>query len=301
MTDIRLLTAARYTLGEGIRWDAQQDKLWWVDIAQSLLCCHHLPSGQAQHWTLPQRVCCFAMTNTPGVFILGLAKSLARFDSTNGALTLLAEVEADNPATRINDGCTDSAGHFVFGTMHEYGPEPLGRIYRFTSQGQLQRMALPPVTVANSIAFSPDGQTMYYCDTPSARILMCNYNAHSGAVDGLRTFAELGHNSPPGYPDGSTVDAAGCVWNAEWGGQRITRYAPDGGMLEHISLPVSQPTCLTIGGQAMDTLFITSALIGLSNQQRSREPQAGAVFQLSLPGLRGLPAVLYPAANSTGA
>ena len=293
MVDIRLLSPTRCTLGEGILWDEQQEKIWWVDIQQSTLWSHHPASKQEQHWVLPQRVCSFAMTSTPGVFILGLAKQLVRFDSRNGALTLLAEVEAGLHSTRINDGRVDRAGNFVFGTMNEDGPEAIGHFYRFTTSGQLQRLALPAVTVANSIAFCPDGKTMYFCDSPTRRILMCDYDADSGAVDRLRVFAELDHTQTLGYPDGSCVDATGHLWNAEWGGRCITCYTPDGQVQQRVSLPVTQPTCLTFAGPDLDTLYVSSAYIGLSEQQRANDANAGAVLQLTLPGLRGLPEARY--------
>lgn len=297
MLDIQLLSPTRCTLGEGILWDEQQEKLWWVDIQQCRLWSHHPSSGQEQYWILPQRVCSLAMTTSPGVLILGLAKQLVRFDSRNGALTLLAEVEAEHPATRINDGRTDRAGNFVFGTMNEHGPEAIGRFYRFTTSGQLQHLALPAVTVANSIAFSPDGKTLYCCDTPTRRILKGNYDADSGAVDQLRVFAELDQAS--GYPDGSAVDAAGCLWNAEWGGKGITCYTPDGQVRQRVALPVTQATCLTFAGPQLDTLYVTSAHIGLSGPQRTNEASAGAVLQLTLPGLRGLPEARYCATDAS--
>ena len=61
-------------------------------------------------------------------------------------------------------------------------------------------------------------------------------------------------------PDGSVVDAEGCLWNAQWGAWRIARYAPDGSLDRVIELPVSQPTCPAFGGPDLNTLFIKIAL-----------------------------------------
>jgi sugar lactone lactonase YvrE len=75
-----------------------------------------------------------------------------------------------------------------------------------------------------------------------------------------------------------TVDADGCVWIAHWGGARVTRFTPRGDVDGAIALPVSQATSCAFGGAALDTLFITSAAIGLDDAARAAEPLAGGLF-----------------------
>jgi L-arabinonolactonase len=177
--------------------------------------------------------------------------------------------------------------------MHEGGPEPTGSFYRFTPMGALQRLALPHIAIANSIAFSPDGETMYWCDTHSRRIHACDYDGQTGEVANIRVFADLrgqdADGAHKGSPDGSIVDADGCLWNAEWGGNRLTRYAPDGRVLARMSVPASQPTCPAFGGEALDTLYLTTARDGLSAHRLAEDVNAGATFQLVVPNVRGLP------------
>ncbi len=293
MTTATTLSDLRCTLGEGIVWDDALRVLWWTDIQESLLWQHDPATGQERQWPLPQRVGSFVLTDEPGVLILGLAKNIAHFDTRTGTLTLLAHVEPDNPTTRVNDGRADRSGNYVFGTMHEGGPEPTGSFYRFTPMGTLQRLALPHVAVANSIAFSPDGGTMYWCDTHSRRIHACDYDGQTGAVANIRVFADLrdqdADGAHKGSPDGSTVDADGCLWNAEWGGNRLTRYAADGRVLARVSVPASQPTCPAFGGEALDTLYLTTARDGLSAHRLAEDVNAGATLQLAVPNVRGLP------------
>jgi L-arabinonolactonase len=293
MTTATLLSDLRCPLGEGILRDDALGVLWWTDIQESLLWRHDPATGQERQWPLPQRLGSFVLTDEPGVLMLGLAKHVARFDTRTHTITLLADVEPTNPTTRVNDGRADRAGNYVFGTMHEGGPEPTGSFYRFTPLGVLQRLALPNIAIANSIAFSPDGATMYWCDTHSRRIHACDYDGQTGEVANIRVFADLrdadSGTAHKGSPDGSTVDADGCLWNAEWGGNRLTRYAPDGRVLAHVPVPASQPTCPAFGGARFDTLHLATAREGLSAQRLAEDVNAGAVFQLTVPNVRGLP------------
>jgi L-arabinonolactonase len=83
-----------------------------------------------------------------------------------------------------------------------------------------------------------------------------------------------------GYPDGLTVDSEGYIWNAHYDGWRVTRYAPDGRVDRVIELPVQHVTSLTFGGPDLRTLFVTSASMRLSDEQRAAQPEAGHVFAI---------------------
>ncbi|MET0332267.1 MAG: SMP-30/gluconolactonase/LRE family protein [Dyella sp.] len=286
---LRALTDERHDLGEGVLWDTELAVLWWTDIHASRLHQHDPASGAHHSWPLPQRLGSFALTAQPGVLLLGLERQLARFDSRSEALELLAEVESQLPTTRINDGRCDRHGNFVFGSMNEDASiQPIGSFYRYTASGHLQRMELPKVAIANSIAFSPDGATMYFCDSPQRRIMACDYDGLSGATSRLRVFAELASDGAA-VPDGSTVDADGYLWNAQWGGGRVVRYAPDG-RIDHI-VPVTprQPSCVSFAGPTLDQLCITSARRGLDGANAFD----GAVLYGSAPRSRGLPEARY--------
>jgi sugar lactone lactonase YvrE len=90
------------------------------------------------------------------------------------------------------------------------------------------------------------------------------------------------------FPDGSTVDAEGYIWNAQWGASRIVRYSPKGEEDFILPLSVSQPTCVAFGGPQMDRLFVTSAHQGLSGEALVAQPEAGnlLVFQTDVQGIQ---------------
>ena len=187
-------------------------------------------------------------------------------------------------STRINDGRCDRQGRFVFG-MFNRAPEPVGHFYRVDQDLRIEQLALPPATVANSIAFSPDGRAMYYTDSPTRIIFRVDYRA-DGTLGEPQPFVRLGKDE--GFADGSTVDAEGGLWNAQWRGSRVVRYDASGAATHRIDLPASQLTCPAFGGAALDRLFVTSARIGLDEETLRREPAAGGVFELDADA-RGLP------------
>lgn len=288
-------------LGEGILWCAQRGILLWTDIKGALLWMHRphvsencsdTAAARTHAWSLPDRLGSLALCES-GQLLLGLAKGLyvADFDADIdelASLTLLAPVEAHETRTRINDGRCDRAGNFVFGTTNEHGArEPIGSFYQYSARHGLRRLDLGGVGIPNSLCFSPDGNTLYYCDSRQPRILQCDYDAASAGVANCRTFVTL----PPeaGSPDGSTVDADGCVWNAQWGGARVVRYAPQGRVDRVIQLAAQNPSCVAFGGPRLNQLYITTARDELSDQALQQVPESGGVYRWSEPGLRGLP------------
>ncbi len=277
---MELLVDAQNALGECILWCDRTQQLWWTDILGRTLWRHAPASGTTRHWDMPERLASFALTGDNQRLLLGLEKRLAWLDWNDGSIHTIIEVDADRPGIRINDGRCDRQGRFVFGTMNETPQRaPLGHFYRLDHALQLERLALPPVAIANSICFSPDGSIMYFCDSLDGAIRSCSYGDRLGQD---RLFVRL---PSAGEPDGSSVDADGCLWNAQWGAGKVVCYAPDGSVKLALALPVSQPTCPALGGPGLGQLFVTSAATGLS----APEPGAGGVFHQVLQGVTGLP------------
>jgi L-arabinonolactonase len=284
MTDqAQLVVRGGNALGEGIVWSPAHHEAQWTDIHGKGFWSFNPSTGAAKSIELPERLCCFAPLGGSQL-LAGFASGLARYDLASGARTNIAAIEADLPTTRLNDGKVDRQGRLVFGTMDESKrAEPIGRVWTF--DGSRARVLFDGVRISNSIAFSPDGRRMYFADTPERVIWVFDYDVDSGDVSNRRVFVEVAADH--GYPDGSAVDAEGCLWNAEWGGGRVTRYAPDGKIDKTIALPCSQITCCAFGGANLSTLFITSARGGLDDAKLAAEPEAGATFAVDV-GVSGL-------------
>ena len=270
-------------LGEGIVWSPAHHEAQWTDIHGKAFWSFNPSTGSARSVALPERLACFAPLGGSRL-LAGFASGLARFDHASGDRDEIAAIEADLPTTRLNDGKLDRRGRLVFGTMDESKDErPIGRVWSY--DGAAPRVLFEGVRISNSIAFSPDGQRMYFADTPQRVIWRYDYDNDSGEISNRQVFVEVA--AAHGYPDGSTVDADGCLWNAEWGGGRVTRYTPEGAIDRIVSLPCSQVTCCAFGDANLSTLFITSARGGLDETKLKAEPEAGAMFAVDV-GVKGL-------------
>jgi len=278
-----LVVDCRCTLGEGIVWWAERRSLLWTDIEQSTLWMRRIDDNVTQKWPLPDRLGSFAICES-GRLLLGLAKNLAFADlvAHDGAALHIEPVMPIDPAlprNRINDGRTDRAGNFVFGTMNEAQDAPAGSFYQYSTLHGLRRLDVGGVVIPNSICFSPDGRTMYFCDSPDARIRQCDYDADSAQVSHVRNFVRLNEGS--GLPDGSIVDRYGCVWNAVWGAGLVRQYDATGRLMSEIPIPSKNVTCVAFGGEALDELFVTSSRQEMTEQELATTPSSGSVFRVA--------------------
>ena len=107
-------------------------------------------------------------------------------------------------------------------------------------------------------------------------------------MNNLPINREVFYTPPIGTPDGLALDTAGNLWVAIWDGSRVVQLSPDGEELAQILLPVSRPTSVAFGGLKMRTLYITSASVDLSEDEKSAQPYAGALFSVEV-GAKGLP------------
>jgi sugar lactone lactonase YvrE len=283
-----LLIDAKCELGEGSVWDAGRARLWWTDIDGRAIWRFDPVATEVARFSPPDRVGFLAICAS-GRILLGCAKALylAEIDGSALKATKLTDLETDLPTTRTNDGRADRSGNVVFGTLDEQHPRtPIAGFYQYSAARGLRRLALPNCRVSNSICFSPDGRTMYFADTPTNVIRCGDYDADAATVANVRDFATLGPTD--GHPDGSIVDGDGCLWNAAWGGAIVRRFTSDGRLDRVVEIPTKNPTCPAFGGADLATMYVTSSRQQHTPEELARMPQAGGVFAVQIPGVRGI-------------
>ena len=267
-------------LGEGPIWVAREAALYWVDIKGRKI--FRLRDRELTEWPTPLRVGSLA-PRTSGGFIAGTEDGIAHIDPAADRFEILSDPDAQYPNNRFNDGKVDRRGRFWAGTMDDSERESTGTL--FVVDQQLQPTPVDrEYKVTNGPAFSPAGDIMYHND--SARQVVYAFEiGPDGVPANRRVFLQFGPGE--GYPDGMTVDSEGCLWIAFWDGWCVRRYSAAGAWLETIRMPVARPTSCAFGGLDLDRLYVTSASIGLDEEARAVQPNAGGLFMV-IPGPRGL-------------
>lgn len=262
-------------LGEGVIWDHQASKIWWTDIQQRQLYRYDPETKELDQWSTPERLCCFAPLATGEGLACAFESGFAFYQPPTGNLDWIKKLEEDNPATRFNDGRTDRQGRLWSGTMVEGENAPYkGSLYCLHQDLSVSK-TLGGLSIPNSLCWSPDGATVYHTDTPTQRINKYSFDTRKGTLDDAKLFAKTDRGC---FPDGSIVDAQGYLWNAQWGGGKVVRYAPNGKVDLEVQVPTMQPSCVAFGGRGLNLLIVTSAYQGMDSATRAQQPQAGHLF-----------------------
>jgi sugar lactone lactonase YvrE len=278
-------------LGESPFWHPAEQCLYYCDIPAHRLQRWDPATGELRHWQFETDVASAAPFRD-GSLILAMRDGLWRFDPASGRRTRLA-VPPYNPAEqRFNDGKCDPQGRFWVGTLHDRR-EPQASLFRHgLAPGVLQTM-LGGLTVANGLAWSPDGRTLYCSDT-TAHTIYAFDTGPSGDIAAQRVFARFPVKQPGqdlarygGRPDGAAVDEEGCYWVAMFEGQRLLRLSPRGEVLRDSRLPVRCATMPCFGGPLMKTIYLTTARHQRPDAELAAQPLAGCVLAMDVdtPGL----------------
>ena len=283
MAAVREVYAAKDKLGEVPVWDVAEQALYWVDIEGRRLRRFDHTSGKVDEWIFPERICSFALRERGGL-ICALASGLIFFDPATGRIDCIARPEAHIPRNRFNEGKCDRQGRFWVGTMDDRLSEHTGALYRVDVDLTITQVETG-IGISNSLAWSPDEKTFYFADTMDSAIHAYDFDRDTGAISRKRLFAST--KGSAAAPDGSTIDAEGFLWNAQWDGWRLVRYAPDGKVDRIVDLPVQKPTSCMFGGPDLKTLYVTTAIWDLEGEALSRQPLAGSLLAIDVevPGL----------------
>ena len=258
MFQLEKLTTSNAELGEGPMWDADSQQIIWVDILKGQINQVDLNGNIGIPVLLDEAVGAVAQTES-GNLIAATPSGLVDIEKSK----IVCQLPNQDPNLRMNDGKADPSGRFVGGTMTFGDPEPkAGSLWSFGPEGV--QCILDGVTISNGLDWSDDGKSMFYIDTPTQRIDSFDYDLDTGRIGNRRTLIEIPVSM--GSPDGMCVDAEGGIWVALWGGGSVIRIV-DSKIVEIIEIPTPQVTSVAFVGADLDQLVITTASIGLKEQQ----------------------------------
>ncbi|NYH44691.1 sugar lactone lactonase YvrE [Micromonospora jinlongensis] len=286
LTEPTIWSTDRLELGEGLRW--VDDRLVLVDLLAGRLLETDgdapTPLRELRRLDVPLGAVA-PVAGRPGDWLAaaGTGITLLTADEPRPVADLVGD--AAEP-TRMNDAVADPHGRFWAGSMTYAAVPGEGTLYRLTP-GAAPVPAVTGLTIPNGPAFDAAGTTMYLADTPRGEIDRFTVDPATGELSAREPFLRI--SSADGGPDGMTVDAAGHLWIALWGGSAVRRYRPDGTLDREIRLPAKQPAGICLGGPELRRLFVGTARVGLD----TAGPADGALLavDVEVPGL--------PAAGAT--
>ncbi len=273
------------TLGEGPVWDAEQQRLVWLDILPGLVHRFDPATGGGYVFGVGKPVGSAGLRHGGGL-VLAVEDGFALLDPGWQRLDQVVYVEHPGPRAWFNEGKCDPAGRFLDGTMAYDLTPGAGSVYRLGADLAITKL-FGGVTISNGLAWTADGATLYYIDSPTQSVDAFDYDTETGRLGNRRRVVDI--PAAAGLPDGMTIDTDGCLWVALYGGSAVHRYTPDGRLDTVLSFPASNITCPVFGGPGLDMLYVTSARDGLDERQLAAQPHAGALFAAAA-GARGLPA-----------
>jgi sugar lactone lactonase YvrE len=269
-------TSHQTQLGEGTRWDDRYQELLHVDILAGRVFRHKINDDGAlspvQIHEVPGTVGAIAPIESDEGWLLAAGRTIS-YLHPGGKLRLIAQVAPE--ATRMNDAACDPQGRFWAGNLADDQHRGGGSLYRLDRNGRAELM-LDGLTIPNGLGWSPDGRTMYLADSGPGVIHAFSFDAEQGTIAEDRLLVDVPDEI--GTPDGLTVDAAGDLWVAIYGGGRVQRYAPDGSLREELFVPAEQTTCCAFAGPGLHRLYVTTATENWTNERRRAEPGAGLVY-----------------------
>jgi len=276
-------------LGEGALWNPLNNTLLWIDIEGKKLNVYNPEKKSNKTIGLDKRIGTVVPVDEKNVLV-ALKDGIYQLNTETEELEKKASPEPKRPGNRFNDGKCDPSGRFWAGTMSLNGDEKQGALYRIDADFSVKIM-IDSVSISNGIVWSSDRTKMYYIDTPTKKVMAYEYDDESGEITNPKVAITIPDSL--GFPDGSTLDAEGMLWIAMWNGHCVSRWNPrTGELLQTIDIPALNVTSCAFGGDNLDVLYVTTASIGMNDEQKAAYPDAGKLFVVK-PGVKGVKASVF--------
>ncbi len=267
-------------LGEGAIWNYKTNEFYWIDIEGKKLHIFSPTNKENKTITMPCRIGTVVPTDKENKAVVALEDGVYVVDTKTEELSILSDVESDKVENRFNDGKCDPNGNLWVGSMHLKQEKGKANLYRVNQEGGSKKM-LEGVTISNGIVWTKDNKTMYYIDTPTGEIKAFDFNTTTSTISNARVAVKV--NVEDGFPDGMAIDENDMLWVGMWNGNAVAQYNPKTGeLVKKIKVPAHNVTSCAFGGENLDELYITTATVDMTEDEKKQFPLAGSVFKVKL-------------------
>lgn len=269
--------------GENPLWDIAEQVLYFIDNTGKKAHRFDPATGRTRSWEFPGVITTLVLRKNGGA-VVTLRSGIHFFDFDSGALERIMPI-GDPPPFVFNDGKVDRRGRFVIGASTAKFQNPVndGGLYSLDANHKLTRLD-SDIHFSNGPCFSPDGRILYFADSWRRTIYAYDYEMDTGVATSRRPFVVTGELG--GLPDGATVDVAGNVWVAIYGGGKVASYRPDGQLDRVIDMPVKLTSSVMFGGPELNQLYVTTIAHGSMGEPV--EEGAGDLYVIEGLGVHGI-------------
>ncbi|CAG0924835.1 unnamed protein product, partial [Notodromas monacha] len=152
---------------------------------------------------------------------------------------------------------------------------------------------IPGLSQTSGMAWAPDDRTLYMIDSAETCVFAYDYHAKTGSLANPRAIFDASKFGNGVALHGMTIDNDGYLYIGIYGLGRVIIVDPESHQLVgYVCLPTPYVTGVTWGGEALDTLYVTSAA---RQADLTSHPTSGSLFQvtdLDAKGFRNLKAHL---------
>ena len=281
MRQAKLLVRSQNILGEGAWFDFKTQTLIWLDIFGQKINKLNVKSGEHKIWAVPKPVTTIVPAEKGG-YVLGMIDGIYHIDDAFHTLNPIPGLNVDFTSHRCNDGKCDPQGRFWIGIMELEGKKGDGALH--IADGKSCMLGWDALDVPNGIVWNSKGDTVYFTDTIEGEIYRFDYR------DGNLSNKQTIYKATEGMTDGMAIDEEDMIWVAVWGSGKVFRIDPSTGKtVDYVEVGVPNVTSAAI---ADGKIYITTASIGLTEEELAKYPESGGLFVAEV-GLKGVQSPMF--------